>query len=169
MPKHCACAADVRQPEEVIVMAKERRCKPYRDRIVTDPDIMVGKPVVRGTRIPVEKVLDQLAFNPDLQELFAIYPELTVEDVKACLAYARRALQRRTAKRAHQSRRTAEAIWCCQSTAALRRRSALAFREDAKAGAGDHPSSYWKRSNSCSPSICPGALESYSPTSPSTG
>ena len=61
----------------------------YQDRITEDPNIMVGKPVVKGTRIPVEKVLDQLAYKPDLEELLAIYPELTVEDVKACLSYAK--------------------------------------------------------------------------------
>jgi uncharacterized protein (DUF433 family) len=65
-----------------------KRRPPCPDRIVQDPDIMVGKPVVRGTRIPVEKVLEQLAYKPDLGELFAIYPELTVEDVMACLRYA---------------------------------------------------------------------------------
>jgi uncharacterized protein (DUF433 family) len=67
----------------------------YCGRISADPAIMVGKPVVSGTRIPVETVLDQLAYNPDLQELFAAYPRLTVEDVKACLAYARDALASR--------------------------------------------------------------------------
>ena len=50
---------------------------------------MVGKPVVRGTRIPVEDVLRRLAENADLAELFAAYPELTREDVKACLHYAK--------------------------------------------------------------------------------
>lgn len=64
------------------------------ERITVDPDVMVGKPVVKGTRIPVELVLGQLAFNPDLDELFAAYPHLTVEDVKACLAYARRVVAR---------------------------------------------------------------------------
>lgn len=48
--------------------------------------------MVRGTRIPVEKVIDQLAYNPNLEELFAIYPELTIEDVKACLSYAQEAV-----------------------------------------------------------------------------
>ncbi len=61
----------------------------YQERIVRDPETMVGKPVVKGTRIPVERVLDQLAYKPDLGELFAMFPELTVEDVRACLAYAR--------------------------------------------------------------------------------
>ena len=60
----------------------------YHDRITQDPAIMVGKPVVKGTRIPIEMVLNQLAYNPDLDELLKMYPELTREDVKACLAYA---------------------------------------------------------------------------------
>ncbi len=67
-------------------MAKARPF--YADRITRDPKIMVGKPVVKGTRIPVEKVLDQLAYKLDLEELLAIYPELTLDDVRACLAYA---------------------------------------------------------------------------------
>lgn len=61
----------------------------YLERIVIDPRIMVGKPVVRGTRIPVELVLAHLAENFDLEDLFAAFPRLTPDDVKACLAYAR--------------------------------------------------------------------------------
>jgi uncharacterized protein (DUF433 family) len=60
----------------------------YRERIIRDPAILVGKPVVKGTRISVELVLAKLAANPDLAELFADYPRLTVDDVKAVLAYA---------------------------------------------------------------------------------
>jgi uncharacterized protein (DUF433 family) len=60
----------------------------YGDRIVKDPEILTGKPVVRGTRIPVELVLAKLARNPDLNDLFEDYPRLTLEDVKACLEYA---------------------------------------------------------------------------------
>jgi len=62
----------------------------HTDRIIQDPEIMVGKPVVKGTRIPVERVIAHLAHNPDLNDLFAAYSELTLEDVKACLAYAAR-------------------------------------------------------------------------------
>lgn len=61
----------------------------FEDRIVADAAVMVGKPVVKGTRIPVELVLEELASNPDLDELLAAHPALTVEDVKACLAYAK--------------------------------------------------------------------------------
>lgn len=60
----------------------------YQDRIVTDPDVLVGKPAIRGTRIAVEHVFEQLADNPDMAELFAVFPDLTREDVQACLAYA---------------------------------------------------------------------------------
>ena len=62
----------------------------YADRIVHDPEIMLGKPTVRGTRITVEAVLDHLAANPDLDDLFASYPRLTMDDLKAILAYAER-------------------------------------------------------------------------------
>ena len=63
------------------------------ERIVRDPRVMVGKPVVRGTRIPVETILEQLAFNLDLDDLFGAYPELTVDDVKACLRYAQKLVE----------------------------------------------------------------------------
>lgn len=60
----------------------------YRDRIVQDPQVMVGKPVVRGTRIPVERVIAHLRDTPDFDDLFAAFPHLTMEDVQACFAYA---------------------------------------------------------------------------------
>ena len=69
-------------------MAKERLDD--RNRIVTDPRIMVGKPVVRGTRIPVERVLQHLEETLDIEDLFRAYPRLTADDVRACLGYARR-------------------------------------------------------------------------------
>jgi uncharacterized protein (DUF433 family) len=58
------------------------------ERITIDPAVMVGKPVIKGTRIPVELVLAKLATNPDLDDFFLDYPELTIDDVKAVLAYA---------------------------------------------------------------------------------
>jgi uncharacterized protein (DUF433 family) len=53
---------------------------------------MVGKPAIKGTRIPVERVIQDLARNPDLTDLFAGYPELTLDDVKACLEFAHAAV-----------------------------------------------------------------------------
>ncbi len=64
-------------------MAKE-----IAERITIDPEIVVGKPVIEGTRVPVELVLAKLAANPDLGEFLLDYPELAVDDVKAVLAYA---------------------------------------------------------------------------------
>ncbi len=60
----------------------------YLERIVIDPDIMAGKPTVKGTRIPVDLVLKRLSQDLDTQALFESYPRLTPEDVKACIAYA---------------------------------------------------------------------------------
>jgi uncharacterized protein (DUF433 family) len=74
----------------------------YQERIIRDPKIMVGKPVVKGTRIPVELVLKHLAQNPDLEELFAAYPRLTIEDMKAVLAYAGAVVEGEEAAPAHQ-------------------------------------------------------------------
>jgi uncharacterized protein (DUF433 family) len=61
---------------------------PYAERIIQDTAILSGKPVVKGTRIPVNVVLEYLAHNPNFEELFADYPRLTMDDVRACLAYA---------------------------------------------------------------------------------
>ena len=73
-------------------MADEQQT--YKARITTNPDVMVGKPVVKGTRIPVERVVAHLANNPDLADLFAAYPDLILADVKACLAYAHHAVEK---------------------------------------------------------------------------
>jgi uncharacterized protein (DUF433 family) len=60
----------------------------WRDRITVDPRILVGKPVVKGTRIAVEMVVDLLAAGWTHQQILDSYPTLTEEDVRACLAYA---------------------------------------------------------------------------------
>lgn len=62
------------------------------NRIVRDRAIVAGKPVVKRTRLPVEFVRAKLADNTDLDELFADYPRLTLEDVRACLDYVRLAV-----------------------------------------------------------------------------
>jgi uncharacterized protein (DUF433 family) len=58
------------------------------DRIVVDPAIMSGKPVVRGTRVPVELVLKHLAEALSVDAVIAAFPRLTPEDVRACIEYA---------------------------------------------------------------------------------
>jgi uncharacterized protein (DUF433 family) len=58
------------------------------DRIVVDSKILTGKPVVRGTRISVELVVELLAAGGSHAQILASYPHLTEEDIRACLAYA---------------------------------------------------------------------------------
>jgi len=58
------------------------------DRIVVDSGILAGKPVVRGTRISVELVVELLAAGWSHAQILASYPPLTEEDIRACLAYA---------------------------------------------------------------------------------
>jgi len=58
------------------------------DRIVVDPTILTGKPVVRGTRISVELVVELLAAGWSHEQILASYPHLAEEDIRACLAYA---------------------------------------------------------------------------------
>jgi uncharacterized protein (DUF433 family) len=58
------------------------------DRIEINPEVMLGKPVIRGTRIPVELILRKLAEGATEAELLDAYPRLTEADIKAALAYA---------------------------------------------------------------------------------
>jgi uncharacterized protein (DUF433 family) len=60
----------------------------YRERIVIDPAIRFGKPCVRGTRISIGDVLDYLASGMREEEILADFPQLTSDDIRACLAYA---------------------------------------------------------------------------------
>ena len=60
----------------------------WRERIVLDPEILVGKPVVKGTRLAVEFIVDLLAQGWSEDNILRNYPGLTVEDVRACLSYA---------------------------------------------------------------------------------
>ncbi len=56
-------------------------------RITVDPRILVGKPVIRGTRIPVELILKKLGQNIDVAEILQDFPRLTTEDVKAAPSF----------------------------------------------------------------------------------
>ena len=60
----------------------------WQDHIVVDPMILVGKPVVRGTRIAVELVIEVLAQGWTQEQILENYPGLTPETIRACLAYA---------------------------------------------------------------------------------
>lgn len=61
----------------------------WEDRIIVDPKILVGKPVVKGTRLAVEFILDLLVQSWPLEEILRNYPGLEAADILACLAYAR--------------------------------------------------------------------------------
>ena len=58
------------------------------NHIEVNPDICHGKPVIRGTRILVRNILGALAGGDSIQDILQSYPELTLEDIKAALAYA---------------------------------------------------------------------------------
>lgn len=61
---------------------------PLPSRLIVDPDILSGKPVIRGTRISVELILELLAAGTSQTEILNNYPGLQHEDLLACLAYA---------------------------------------------------------------------------------
>ncbi len=59
----------------------------FMERIVVDPRIMAGKPVVKGTRIPVDAILQRLAEGMTVDEVLQDYPNITRDDIKAALEY----------------------------------------------------------------------------------
>jgi uncharacterized protein (DUF433 family) len=61
-------------------------------RITANPAIFGGKPIIRGMRISVELILSLLAQGATSEELLADYPNLEIEDIRACLEYARAAI-----------------------------------------------------------------------------
>jgi len=66
----------------------ERVGTDYRKIITIEPDKMSGKPCIRGLRITVADVLDYLASGMTETEILADFPDLTLEDIRACLAFA---------------------------------------------------------------------------------
>jgi len=64
-------------------------CMSLLERIVIDPNIFSGKPIIRGLRIKVETVLALLEQGATPEEILQDYPDLEPDDIRACLAYAR--------------------------------------------------------------------------------
>ena len=63
--------------------------KDYKKRITIDPNIHFGKPCIAGTRVPVENVLELIQENIPFNEIIdKYYPDLEIEDIKACARYA---------------------------------------------------------------------------------
>ena len=61
----------------------------WKQHIVSDPEILRGKPRIKGTRIPVGIILGHLAAGKTSAEILAEFPDLTIEQIAACLDYAR--------------------------------------------------------------------------------
>ena len=59
------------------------------DRISFNPKIFRGKPIIRGLRISVEMILDLMSQGVGIQEILEDYPDLEIDDIRACLAYAK--------------------------------------------------------------------------------
>jgi len=62
------------------------------DRVATNPSIMLGKPVIKGTRIPIELLLRKLGEGASIEDLLDAYPNLARDDIHAALIYAARRL-----------------------------------------------------------------------------
>ncbi|MBI3353479.1 MAG: DUF433 domain-containing protein [Nitrospirae bacterium] len=61
-------------------------------RIIIDPKIMLGKPVIKGTRLTVEIIVEKIAYGETIEDLKKDYPFLTEDDIKAALLYAAKLL-----------------------------------------------------------------------------
>lgn len=61
-------------------------------RIVLDTKIMLGKPVIRGTRLTVEIVVEKIAYGASFEDIMKDYPFITTDDIRASLLYAARSL-----------------------------------------------------------------------------
>ena len=70
----------------------EDRERKLLDRIAVDPEILVGKPVIKGTRLSVEFVLGLLARGMTAEEVVAEYAALELDDILACLSFAAQAV-----------------------------------------------------------------------------
>ncbi|MEO7446542.1 MAG: DUF433 domain-containing protein [Ferruginibacter sp.] len=60
----------------------------WKEHISSEPEIMFGKMVIKGTRIPVELILEKLAANFSFDELIQAYPRISISDIQACLLFA---------------------------------------------------------------------------------
>ncbi len=60
----------------------------YRERIISNPNTMLGKPIIKGTRITVELILEKLSEGMKIEELLDAYPHLREEDILAALSYS---------------------------------------------------------------------------------
>ncbi|HEV3077982.1 MAG TPA: DUF433 domain-containing protein [Thermoanaerobaculia bacterium] len=76
------------EPEGVESSGPEELAMKLAERIEANPDVMLGKPVIRGTRVPVELILRRISEGATEEDLLASYPHLTRDDVRAAVAFA---------------------------------------------------------------------------------
>ncbi len=69
-------------------MSKLNIMKSWQGIIVASPHIMMGKPIIKGTRVTVELVMEKLSEGMPVAELLQAYPHITAEQVQACLGFA---------------------------------------------------------------------------------
>jgi len=60
----------------------------YKGRVISNPDIMLGKPIIKGTRITIELIIKKLSEGMEINELLEAYPRIKREDVFAALSYS---------------------------------------------------------------------------------
>jgi uncharacterized protein (DUF433 family) len=91
IPANCMVLQQVDQ-SGTIQFETENVCERDRmtttDRITISPDVMLGKPVIRGTRVTVELILRKMGEGATESELLDAYPQLSKEDIQAAMAYA---------------------------------------------------------------------------------
>jgi uncharacterized protein (DUF433 family) len=72
----------------VIIDTRMEAAMEWKEHIIVDPNVLVGKPVIKGTRLAVEFIVELLAQGWQESEILRNYPDLTHDDIAACLKYA---------------------------------------------------------------------------------
>ena len=73
--------------------SREARVRYYQDMIISNPDVMIGKPVIAGTRLTVELILEKLAAGETVEQILSAHPRLNQDAIRAALAFAADALR----------------------------------------------------------------------------
>jgi len=90
----CYDIVNINESQNNLISMKKERKMNYKKRIIADSQIMLGKPVIKGTRITVELILQRLSEGMTIEELLEAYPHLTREDIYAALAYSAEVISR---------------------------------------------------------------------------
>ncbi len=71
----------------------------WREYVTADPAIMVGKPIIKGTRITVELIVEKLGYGETVDEILVDYPHLNREQIYACLLFAAHTVQSKRSRK----------------------------------------------------------------------